>query len=297
MTCVVSQLAGPDAPGVDPESLRAVRQRFHDAGRAVFASHGGSVVELRSDAVVAVLGMPVAHEDEAQRALRAAAELRDERCRSASARSGACTGEVVAAGDPPVIGEAVAVAERLARSAAGGEIRLAESTWQVVRHAAHARRSRTAASCSAGSTPTRPQSRAGFDQPLIGRERRWAPARRRSRASPRSARRSCSPSSASPASASRAWSRELARSLANRDRAHRPLPRVRRGHHAVAAARGRRAGAGRPRADELAAALGIPAVAVAASPPRSGSRTASRARTPTGRSCSSSAALARAGRS
>ena len=36
------------------------------------------------------------------------------------------------------IGEALAVAERLARAAAGGEIRLAESTWQVVRHAARA---------------------------------------------------------------------------------------------------------------------------------------------------------------
>ena len=60
-------------------------------------------MELRNDAVVAVLGIPIAHEDDAQRALRAAAELRDEV--PFGVCSGACTGEVLAAGDPPVIGE------------------------------------------------------------------------------------------------------------------------------------------------------------------------------------------------
>ena len=116
VTCVVSQLAGPDVPGLDPESLQAVVERFHATGRTVFTSHGGSVIELHSDAVVAVLGMPLAHDDDAQRALRAAAELRDGL--PFGVRSGACTGEVVAAGNPPVIGEALGVAERLARSAA-----------------------------------------------------------------------------------------------------------------------------------------------------------------------------------
>ena len=121
VTCVVSYLAQPAEPGLDPESLRADVERFHAAGRAVFGDHGGSVVELRTDAVVAVLGIPVTHEDDAQRALRAAAELRDEV--PFGVRSGACTGEVVAAGNPPVIGEAVAIAEQLAHAAASGEIR------------------------------------------------------------------------------------------------------------------------------------------------------------------------------
>ena len=61
------------------------------------ASHDGSVVELRNDAVVAVFGIPVAHEDDAQRALRAAAELRERALPFGLARSGVCTGEVVAA--------------------------------------------------------------------------------------------------------------------------------------------------------------------------------------------------------
>jgi DNA-binding SARP family transcriptional activator len=168
VTCVVSQLARPEAPGLDPESLRAVVERFHATGRAVFASHGGSVVELHSDAVVAVLGVPLAHDDDAQRALRAATELRDEL--PFGVRSGACTGEVVAAGNPPLIGEALAVAERLARSAAGGEIRLADSTWQVVRHAARASPLAGGGFILRGLDADAPAVARRFDQPLIGRE-------------------------------------------------------------------------------------------------------------------------------
>jgi DNA-binding SARP family transcriptional activator len=169
VTCVVSQLAQPGEPGLDPESLRAVVDRFHATGRAVFDEHGGSVVELRNDAVVAVLGIPVAHEDDAQRALRAAAELRDEV--PFGVRSGACTGEVLAAGDPPVIGEAVAVAERLARTAESGEIRLAESTWQVVRHAARASRLDGGSLLLSGLDADAPAIARRFDRPLLGRER------------------------------------------------------------------------------------------------------------------------------
>ncbi len=134
----------------------------------MFTGHGGSVVELRSDAVVAVLGMPVAHEDDAQRALRAAAELRDEL--PFGMRTGACTGEVVAAASPPVIGEAVAVAERLARSAERGEIRLAESTWQVVRHAARATPLEGGGLLLGGLDADAPAIARRFDQPLVGRD-------------------------------------------------------------------------------------------------------------------------------
>ncbi len=64
----------------------SVVEGYHATARAVCARHGGTMVELRGDAVLAVFGMPVAHEDDAQRALRAAAELgaRTEHCRSAS---------------------------------------------------------------------------------------------------------------------------------------------------------------------------------------------------------------------
>ena len=146
VTCLCSRLARPNEPtDLDPESLRAMLEGYHDTARAVCARHGGTMAELRGDAVLAVFGMPVAQEDDAQRALRAAAEVgaRTEHLPFGfRVGSGVCTGDVVASaqgrGAAPVIGEAVAAAEQLARSATGGEIRIAKSTWQLVSHAARA---------------------------------------------------------------------------------------------------------------------------------------------------------------
>ena len=76
VTCAFVQLADPDElAGLDPESLRAALDQLHAAAREACRSHGGSVVELRSDAVLTVFGIPVAHEDDALRAVRAAREL------------------------------------------------------------------------------------------------------------------------------------------------------------------------------------------------------------------------------
>ena len=87
VTCVFSQLAHPEeAAALDPEALRSVLERYHETARAGCARHGGIVAELRSDAVLAVFGIPVAHEDDAQRALRAAAELGSQN-RAAAVRS------------------------------------------------------------------------------------------------------------------------------------------------------------------------------------------------------------------
>ena len=74
VTCVFSQ---PDdtVADLDPESLRALLERYHDLARAVCERHGGTVTDLRSDAVAAVFGIPTAHEDDPLRAVRAAAEL------------------------------------------------------------------------------------------------------------------------------------------------------------------------------------------------------------------------------
>src|SRR3954471_20707857 len=119
VTCLSSRLA---VPGEDPESLRARLARHEEAARAACERHGGSVAELRGDALLIAFGTPVAHEDDALRALRTAAEL------DAGAEPlafGVGTGDVVA----PLIGEAPTAAERLARAAAPGEIRLDAATW------------------------------------------------------------------------------------------------------------------------------------------------------------------------
>ena len=129
----------------DPEALRAVVERFHGVARNASTRHGGTVTELRSDAVVAVFGLRVAHEDDAQRALRAAAEMRaraEDLPGGLLTRIGVCSGDVLVPGadakSAPLFGDVIAAAERLARSATDGDIKLAESTWRLVRHAAHA---------------------------------------------------------------------------------------------------------------------------------------------------------------
>src|SRR5207253_5675316 len=62
---------------LDPESVRGVLSRFFDTARAVVERHGGTVEKFIGDAVMAVFGVPVLHEDDAMRAVRAAAELRE----------------------------------------------------------------------------------------------------------------------------------------------------------------------------------------------------------------------------
>jgi len=78
VTVLFSDVTGSTALGerLDPESLRAVMARYFDLARAVVERHGGSVEKFIGDAVMAVFGIPVLHEDDALRAVRAAAELR-----------------------------------------------------------------------------------------------------------------------------------------------------------------------------------------------------------------------------
>ena len=118
-------LTGSTALGdrTDPEALRAVMRRYYDNARAVLERHGGTVEKFVGDAVMAVFGIPVATEDDALRAVRAAVELRDAvQDLGLEARIGVNTGEVVAVeGDTLVIGDAVNVAARLEQSAAPGD--------------------------------------------------------------------------------------------------------------------------------------------------------------------------------
>jgi adenylate/guanylate cyclase family protein len=102
----------------------------------VLQRHGGRVEKFVGDAVMAVFGIPQAHENDALRAVRAAAELR-----SPQLRIGVNTGEVVTGeGETLVTGDAVNVAARLEQAAAPGEILIGAETRGLVRDAVETER-------------------------------------------------------------------------------------------------------------------------------------------------------------
>jgi tetratricopeptide (TPR) repeat protein len=109
----------------------------------VIERHGGTVEKFIGDAAMAVFGLPRVHEDDALRAVRAAAEIR-ERLPAVAAevgveltfRTGVNTGPVVVgAGNALVVGDAVNVAARLEQAAPLGEILIGADTWRLVRDA------------------------------------------------------------------------------------------------------------------------------------------------------------------
>src|SRR5439155_16329612 len=65
------------AERLDPESVREIMLRFFQAMRIAVERHGGRVEKFAGDAVMAVFGIPVAHEDDALRAVRSASEMRE----------------------------------------------------------------------------------------------------------------------------------------------------------------------------------------------------------------------------
>ena len=82
---------------LDPERLRALLARYFERMKAIVERHGGSVEKFIGDAVMAVFGVPVLHEDDALRAVRAAVEMRDALPElGLQGRIGVMTGEVVA---------------------------------------------------------------------------------------------------------------------------------------------------------------------------------------------------------
>ena len=105
VTVLFCDLVGSTALGesTDPEALRARMRRYFDDLRVILERHGGSVEKFVGDAVMAVFGIPVSHEDDALRAVRAAAEMRDAiAAHGLEARIGVNTGEVVVGGDVPM---------------------------------------------------------------------------------------------------------------------------------------------------------------------------------------------------
>src|ERR671933_1289292 len=151
-TILFCDVSGSTALGerLETEAVREMMLRYFDEMRVALERHSGVVEKFIGDAVMAVFGVPVAHEDDALRAVRAASEmlarleaLNDEfEGRFGSRiglRIGINTGEVVAGdagtGEGFVSGDAVNVAARLEQTAGVGEVLLGELTYRLARQA------------------------------------------------------------------------------------------------------------------------------------------------------------------
>jgi class 3 adenylate cyclase len=139
VTVLFCDVAGSTALGesADPEALRALLARYFERMSGIVELHGGSVEKFIGDAVMAVFGVPVAHEDDALRACRAAAEMRDAFAGlGIEGRIGVSTGEVVTGTQERLAtGDAVNVAARLEQAAQPGEVLIEGPTLALVRDA------------------------------------------------------------------------------------------------------------------------------------------------------------------
>jgi class 3 adenylate cyclase len=139
VTVLFCDVTGSTALGetVDPERLRALLARYFEQMKAIVERHGGTVEKFIGDAVMAVFGVPVVHEDDALRAVRAAIEMRDALPElGLQARIGVMTGEVVTGtAERLATGDAVNVAARLEQAAQPGAVLVGQPTLALVRRA------------------------------------------------------------------------------------------------------------------------------------------------------------------
>ena len=147
MTTLFCDLVGFTAMGeqADPEDVDACLRSFGALAREVIERYGGSVEKFIGDAVVGVFGVPSVHEDDPERAVRAALRLiesLEDLSRPdgtpVQARAGVMTGELLVAHDVDpalgngfVAGDAINTSARLEASAAPGAVVVGELTYRL----------------------------------------------------------------------------------------------------------------------------------------------------------------------
>ena len=209
VTVLFADLAGFTALGeqLDPEDVRDLQGELYEVLNTEVERFGGTTEKFAGDAILAVFGIPQTHEDDPERAVRAALAAHDrftafaDRVRTGyraevGLRIGVNTGEVVAGreaaagGELMVSGDAVNVAARLQQSAKPGEVLVGERTFAATNRAVSygprrdidVKGKQAHVPCWAAlSAQVEPALRtAGLTAPFIGRRRR-SPSSTRSR--------------------------------------------------------------------------------------------------------------------
>ncbi len=145
VTVVFADLVGSTAlaESSDPEDVRAMLAAHHSRVRTDLERYGGTVEKFIGDAVVAVFGAPVAHEDDPERAVRAALAIRDAAVEAdVSLRVAVNTGEALvtldarsAEGEAMVAGDVINTAARIQSAAPVNGVLVGESTYRATAHA------------------------------------------------------------------------------------------------------------------------------------------------------------------
>src|SRR6476659_8045302 len=191
VTVVFCDLVGftARAESMDPEDVEAVLRPYHERVRAELERHGGTVEKFIGDAVMALFGAPTAHEDDPERAVRAALAIRDwiREEGDLQVRVAVTTGEaLVALGARPMEGEGMAsgdvvnTAARLQSAAPVNGVLVDETTYRATQQPV-SYEPREAVAAKGKSEPIRvweavdARSRFGVDvrssgAPLVGRE-------------------------------------------------------------------------------------------------------------------------------
>ncbi|HEY5164444.1 MAG TPA: adenylate/guanylate cyclase domain-containing protein, partial [Acidimicrobiia bacterium] len=175
----------------DPEHVKALVDECFEALSADVIAYGGQVDKIVGDALLALFGAPVAHEDDAERAVRCAlrmqqtlAALREERDLTVELRVGVNTGVVLVGalrtgGDYTAMGDVVNTASRLQTVAEPGRVVVGPDTHAATHHAVQYEplgaltvrgRSEPVEAWLALSAPVPPGTRRRARTPLVGRD-------------------------------------------------------------------------------------------------------------------------------
>src|SRR5882724_9582702 len=141
VTILFADIVGSTARAerLDPEDVRAALNSYYARVRSELERYGGTVEKFVGDAVMAVFGAPVAHEDDPERAVRAALSIRDALMDShVESRIAVHTGEALVAldaradeGEALVVGDVVNSAARLQTAAAVNGVLVGEATFRA----------------------------------------------------------------------------------------------------------------------------------------------------------------------